>query len=57
MLTELYVFEQNVVFGWLTILLHIREVPGSDYASEASCPDGGFRGFPQALQVNARIMY
>jgi hypothetical protein len=45
----------NVVVEWLTLLLHIREVPGSNICPKTDCPEF-FRGFPQPLQANVRIV-
>jgi hypothetical protein len=35
----------NVVFEWLTFLLHIREVPGSNLNPETDCPDTSITSF------------
>jgi hypothetical protein len=40
----------------VTHLLRIREVPGSSLRPETGYSDGSFRGFPQSLQANARIV-
>jgi hypothetical protein len=29
----------NIVVRWLTLLLHIRDVPGSNISPETGCPD------------------
>jgi hypothetical protein len=42
----------TVVVEWLTFLLHIREVPGSNLSLETSYPEV-FHDFPQSLQANA----
>jgi hypothetical protein len=41
---------------WLALLLHIREVPGSNLGPELAVMTEFFRGFPQSLQTNAEIM-
>jgi hypothetical protein len=43
----------NFVVEWLTLLLHIREVPGSNLDQETGYSDLGGRGFFQSLQPNA----
>jgi hypothetical protein len=48
--------EPNVVVEWLTLLLRIREVPGSNLDLETGYPHCDFRGFPQFLQANVRIV-
>jgi hypothetical protein len=45
----------NAAAEWLAFLVPIREVPGSDVSPETGYPKV-FRGFPQALQVNAEIL-
>jgi hypothetical protein len=45
----------NVVFMWLTLLIHIWEVPGSNLGPETGYPKV-FCGFTQPLQANARIV-
>jgi hypothetical protein len=48
--------ELNVAFEWL-ILLHIREVPGSNLSMKTSYPElRFFCGFLQSLQENAGIV-
>jgi hypothetical protein len=37
---------------WLRFLLHIWEVPGSNFRPDAGYPDSGFHGFPQSVQAN-----
>jgi hypothetical protein len=45
------------VVRWLTLLLHIRDVPGSNISPETGCPDWAFPGFFfQFLQANAGIV-
>jgi hypothetical protein len=39
----------------LTLMLRIREVPGSNIGPDTSYPEG-FRGSPQSLQANAGIV-
>jgi hypothetical protein len=45
----------NVVVEWLTLLLLIREIPGSNLGPEIAYPDYGFHYFPQSLQANAGV--
>jgi hypothetical protein len=45
----------NVVVEWLTFLLRIREVPGSNLGPEAGYLDRGFCGLSQSLQANSGI--
>jgi hypothetical protein len=45
----------NVMIEWLTLIIHIPEVPGSNFSPETGYPDGVFRGFPQFLQANVMI--
>jgi hypothetical protein len=45
----------NVAVEWITLLLRIREAPGSNLSPEIGYPDCHFRGFPQSLQVNVGI--
>jgi hypothetical protein len=45
----------KVVAEWLTLLLRVQEVPGSNFDPGTGYPEG-FRGFPQSLQANARIV-
>jgi hypothetical protein len=45
----------KVVVKWLTLLLRIGEVPGSNLGQETGYPEGS-RGFPQSLQANAGIV-
>jgi hypothetical protein len=40
----------KVVVEWVTVLLLIREVPGSNLGRKAGYHEGGFNGFPQSLQ-------
>jgi hypothetical protein len=47
--------QPNVVIEWLTLLLHIREVPGSNLSPE-TCYPKVFCGFPQCIQANAGIV-
>jgi hypothetical protein len=42
----------NVKGGWLTVLLRILNVPGSNLGSETDYPEV-YRGVPQCLQANA----
>jgi hypothetical protein len=42
----------NIVVEWLTLLLRIQEVVGSNLGAEAIYPEG-FLGFPLSLQANA----
>jgi hypothetical protein len=44
-----------VMFKWLTLLLNPREISGSNLSSETRYPEI-FRGLPQFLKVNARIV-
>jgi hypothetical protein len=46
----------SVVLEWLTLLLRIREVPGSNISPETGYPYWFFRGCPQSLQANAGIV-
>jgi hypothetical protein len=46
----------NVAVEWLTHLLRIRKVPGSNLGPETRYPIDGFRGFPQLLYENAGIV-
>jgi hypothetical protein len=46
----------NVMVMWLTLLLHVREVPCSSLSLETSYPDWDFYGFPRFFQANARIV-
>jgi hypothetical protein len=46
----------NVVGKWLTHLLHIYEVLGSNLGLEIAILTEVFCGFPQPLQVNARLV-
>jgi hypothetical protein len=46
----------NAVVKWLTFLLCIEEVPASTLGPETGYPDRIFRGFPQFLQANSRIV-
>jgi hypothetical protein len=46
----------NVVAEWVTLLLRIREVPGSSLRSITGYPTEVFRDFPQCLQVNAGVV-
>jgi hypothetical protein len=48
-----YYFTQNVVVDWLTILLLIQEVLGSNLGLETTYSDWGFCGFTQYLEANA----
>jgi hypothetical protein len=45
----------SVVAEWLTLLLHIREVPGTASAWRPAILTEGFRGFPLSGQGNAEI--
>jgi hypothetical protein len=45
----------DVVVELLTLLLHVREIPGSNLGPEIVNPEG-FRGFPQSLQAYAMIV-
>jgi hypothetical protein len=45
----------NVVVEWLTFLLRIKEIPGSNLGSETGNPDSFFR-LPQSLQANFGII-
>jgi hypothetical protein len=44
-----------VMVEWLTLLLHIQEVPGSNLGLEMSYSEV-FHGIPQSLQENIRIV-
>jgi hypothetical protein len=46
----------NAVVKWLTFLLCIEEVPASTLGPETGYPDRIFRGFPQFLQTNSRVV-
>lgn len=37
---------------WLTLLLHIREVLGSNFGTQIGCTDWGFRGISYFLEAN-----
>jgi hypothetical protein len=39
-----------------SLLTCIREGLGSNFGPDTNYPDGGFRGFPQSLKVNAGIV-
>jgi hypothetical protein len=43
------------VLEWLTFLLRVRDVPGSNLGPDTGYPEC-FRGFPQPLQTNAEIL-
>jgi hypothetical protein len=43
----------NIVIEWLTLLLHIREVPGLILGPGDRLSWVTFRGFPQSFQENA----
>jgi hypothetical protein len=45
----------NIMVKWLTLLLHIREAPGSNLSLGNGYPEG-FHVFPQYIQANARIV-
>jgi hypothetical protein len=47
--------QTSVVFEWLTFLLRIRQVTGSNLGPKNGYRDYGYRGFPQFLQANAVI--
>jgi hypothetical protein len=46
----------NVVDEWLTLMLRIREVPGSNLGPVAVYDDWGFRGFTQFIEATAGII-
>jgi hypothetical protein len=46
----------NVVVERWTLLLRIRELPGSNPGPETDYPDRGFRRFHQSLHVNVRAI-
>jgi hypothetical protein len=46
----------NVMVEWLTLLLHIWEVTGSNLDPETSYTHQDFRGFLRSLQANAGIV-
>jgi hypothetical protein len=46
----------NVVVEWLTLLLHICEVPGSNLGQDTGYPTEIFHDFPQSLQANSGIV-
>jgi hypothetical protein len=48
--------EINIMIKWSTVLLPIREVPGSNLGPETGYHDRGFSWFPQSLQANAGIV-
>jgi hypothetical protein len=43
------------VGGWLTLLIRVWEVPGSNLGPETCYPEV-IRGFPLSLQANAGVM-
>jgi hypothetical protein len=45
----------NVAVEWLTLLLSILEVPGSNIGPETGYPEVDFCCFTQSLQANAGI--
>jgi hypothetical protein len=47
--------QPDVASEWLTLLLRIREVPGSNIGPGPAYPDV-FRGFSQSLDTNAGIV-
>jgi hypothetical protein len=46
----------NIVVEWLTLLLHIQEVQGSNLILETRYDDWGFCGFLQSLQATAGMV-
>jgi hypothetical protein len=46
----------NVVVEWLIFLFRIREAQDSNLGLEIGYPDLDFRGFPQSLQANVKII-
>jgi hypothetical protein len=46
----------NVAAEWLTLLLRIREIPGSELVTRPAVLTTVFRCFPQSLQVHSRIV-
>jgi hypothetical protein len=46
----------RIVVEWLTFLLLIREVLGSNLGQETGYPDKVFHGFPQCIQAKAKIV-
>jgi hypothetical protein len=54
--SELHTKRPNVVLEWLTLLLLIREVPGSNIGPETAYPDWGISLFSQAFQASVGIL-
>jgi hypothetical protein len=48
--------KRNVPAEWLSVLLRIREVPGSNFTRRAANLTESFPGFPQPFQPNADII-
>jgi hypothetical protein len=42
--------------AWLALLLCTKQVPDPNLRLETGYHDRGFRGFPQYLEVNARLV-
>lgn len=53
--TEISYFYESIVFDFLTILLLIREIRGSNLGPDTGCPDR-FCDFLQSLQENIGIV-
>jgi hypothetical protein len=51
----MFTFRSNVVADWLTILLSIREVPGTNLGPEIGYPEV-FCDLTQSFQENVRIV-
>jgi hypothetical protein len=49
-------YTETFVVEVLTVLLHIREVPGSNLGPRTGYSDGGFRSLPQTLQADVGIV-
>jgi hypothetical protein len=56
-LTSMYTTSHvpNVIVEWLTHLLLLLKVPGTNLRPETGYPES-FRGFPQAPQANAGVV-
>jgi hypothetical protein len=52
----MYALVPNIVVEWLALLLHNRDVQGSNLGLKTGYPDQGFCGFLLSLQANARIV-